>query len=172
VLAHADVSTYEDANGVTVMVYGRVSYGDDEKVASEIRAAGPRFNRLELNSWGGSGRTGFALAKYVRKHRTPVYISNRCDSACSFAAMVALGQRTLTVMWWVGQIGVHQAHDDETLMPDVPWTIDMVGRLRRLGAPRKLLDAMVATGPFDMTSFDSDDLEPLGAKVRMWWPLE
>ena len=127
---------------------------------------------IELDSWGGDGDTGMRLADFVSGWDRRVVILNRCNSSCSFAALVALGQGKL----WVGpsaQVGVHQVYDQETGNPDRLWTERAAKYLRRYGAPKAPLDAMVRTPPGTMTILHESQLIELGAAALpmgwRWW---
>ena len=52
---------------------------------------------LELTSTGGDADTGLELAKWVKKNSAVVVLESFCWSACSYAALVALGNDTLII---------------------------------------------------------------------------
>jgi hypothetical protein len=127
---------------------------------------------IELDSWGGDGDTGMMLADFVSRWDRRVVIINRCNSSCAFAALVALGQGKL----WVGpgaSVGVHQVHETETGIPDRRWTERAAKYLKRYGAPKAPLDAMVRTPPGSMTVLHESQLIELGAAALpmgwKWW---
>lgn len=130
---------------------------------------------IELDSWGGDGDAGIILADFVSRWRKKVVVINRCNSACSYAAMVALGQGKL----WIGPgatVGVHQVKETDTGIPDRPWTERAAKILRRYGAPKAPLDAMVRTPPGSMVVLHESQLIELGAAALpmgwKWWLLE
>jgi hypothetical protein len=124
---------------------------------------------LELDSWGGDGDTGMLLADFVFRWDRKVVILNRCNSACSFAALVALGQGKL----WVGpgaSVGVHQVFDTKTGDPDRLWTARAAKYLHKYGAPKAPLDIMVRTPPSTMVILHESQLIELGAAaLPMGW---
>jgi hypothetical protein len=131
-----------------------------------------RIVAIELDSWGGDGDTGMMLADFVSMWDRRVVVINRCNSACSFAALVALGQGKL----WVGpgaSIGVHQVSDTATGDPDRLWTERAAKYLQRYGAPKAPLDAMLRTPPGSMTILHESQLIELGAAALpmgwRWW---
>lgn len=129
------------------------------------------IDAIVLDSWGGDGDAGIVLADFVSRWDKKVVILNRCNSACSFAALVALGQHKL----WIGPdayVGVHQVYDNNTGNPDVAWTKRAAKILSRYGAPKAPLDAMVRTPPRIMTVFHESQLLEMGAAAlpqQSWW---
>ena len=117
--------------------------------------------------------TGMMLADFVSRWDKRVVITNRCNSSCAFAALVALGQGKL----WVGpsaQIGVHQVYDNDTGVADRLWTERAAKILKRYGAPKAPLDAMVRTPPGTLVVFHESQLIDMGAAalpMGWWWWL-
>jgi len=144
-----------------------------DSIRQQLSESRKHIVALELDSWGGDGDTGIMLADFVSRWKKKVVVINRCNSACSFAALVALGQGKL----WVGPdatVGVHQVYDAETGDPDRIWTERAAKILRRYGAPKAPLDAMVRTPPGSMEVLHESQLIELGAAalpMGWWWWL-
>ena len=141
-------------------------------INTQLSKGRKRIVAIELNSWGGDGDTGMRLADFISRWDKKVVILNRCNSSCSFAALVALGQGKL----WVGpgaQVGVHQVYDTETGNANPQWTRSAAKYLRRYGAPKAPLDAMVRTPPGSMVILHESQLIELGAAALpigwKWW---
>ena len=161
--ATASEITYDDATAV-VLLTGRIGKGDTGRVqlaVSKIENSG-REAMLELDSDGGDGGTGLLLAEYVASSSLTVIVGSRCWSACSFAALVALGRGHLVIRPGA-QLGVHQVYGTLSGKTDIPWTKDAARKLRRIGAPRRPLDDMVKTDDDLMKTYDYDELIEMGA---------
>ena len=164
---------WEQSDAVTVKVYSTLEEGDLGRVKdafAEARDADRRVLALEMASDGGDADTGLALAEYVAANDIEVLLRQRCWSACSFVALVALGRGNLTIREHA-EIGVHQARDTYrgTASPD--WTRDAAKRLKRLGAPAGPLKEMVETPPSSMSIYGYYQLQMMGATAMpgSWW---
>lgn len=149
----------------TIRVEDRLVPGDlgkIQKVYRQARRQGVTVMALELGSWGGDADTGMAIAEYVHARGIRVMVNGICSSACSYAALVALGNGHMTVMS-SGVVGVHQVFDNGSHDPDQPWTRRAANRLRLWGAPVGPLDDMVKTLPSGMVWYYANDLVEMGA---------
>jgi hypothetical protein len=173
----ADISLHAlEGNMVTVSLAEGIVRSDLAGIAKEIQLAndsGKTVVALELNSWGGSGDGGLMIADFVHRTRTKVFITGKCWSACSFAALVALGQGDLLVGPYA-DVGVHQVYNDDDHLPNRPWTLTAARILRKYGAPQAPLDAMIDTVPSSLTHYGVIALEGMGAqtvKEGLSWAL-
>jgi hypothetical protein len=162
-----------DGKLVTVRVYDKIEDGDLDRIKHFLwlaRSQQKVIVALELDSWGGDGDTGLAIADFVAsKPLMKVYIGNRCWSACSYAALAALGMGNLLVGPY-GEIGVHQVYTNSTHKADRAWTERAANKLRRYGAPNVVLEDMVNTSPDGLATYAAQSLEKHGATVfRSWW---
>lgn len=167
-----DASWTEAEDDAVVWVTDKLEYDTLDDVKTVMVRSEKRIIGIELDSWGGDGDGGLALAEFISRYDGKIFIFNRCNSACSFAALVALGQGKL----WVdsgAEIGVHQVYDNGTRLPNKPWTKRAAKQLRRYGAPKAPLDAMVETPPSDMVVFHESQLISMGARALdlgwEWW---
>lgn len=160
----------------TVRVQDRLNAGDlweIKKVLKQARREHKKVVALELASWGGDADTGMVIADFVFFKKMKVLINGVCSSACSYAALVALGNGNLMVRS-AGVLGVHQVYDNGTRDPDRPWTRRAGDQLLKLGAPSVPIEMMVNTLPSGMVWYYADDLVSMGA-VKLdtdtsWWP--
>lgn len=140
----------------------------------EARKADQVVTFLWLDSWGGDGDGGMAIARWVYETRMPVFIDRQCLSSCAFAAMVALGSVELLITD-EAQIGVHQVRNTDTNVPNPRWTRRAADRLYGYGAPKTLLDIMCSQPPEHIRMLPASMLSVLGAKVVHkpfmwgWW---
>lgn len=160
----------------TIRVQDGLATGDLDTIKSLLKQArreGKTVVALELGSWGGDADTGMAIADFVFVKKMKVVVNGVCSSACSYAALVALGGGRLMVRS-AGVLGVHQVFDNGTHDPDRPWTRRAADRLLKLGAPSGPLETMVQTLPSGMVWYYADDLVGMGAfKLKegwSWWP--
>lgn len=160
----------------TIRVQDRLEPGDLPRIKQMLRRArrdGLTVVALELGSWGGDADAGMAIAKFVHGSGMKVVVNGVCSSACSYAALVALGKGRLMVRQ-TGVLGVHQVFDNATHDPDRPWTKRAADKLRKWGAPAGPLEDMVKTLPSGMVWYYADDLVGMGAfKLDQgweWWP--
>ncbi len=184
-LAHAaavlmkpvDWEANPDEQVVTIKVFSSIEDGDLDRVRqafAKARKGDRRVLALEMESDGGDGYTGMQLAQYVADHNVSVLLRERCWSACSYAAMVALGQGRLLIRDQA-EIGVHQARDTGDGSASRGWTQMTANQLLQLGAPADMLDAMVETPPSGMTRYSYFTLKYKGAIAmpgQSWWSWE
>jgi hypothetical protein len=173
----ADISLHAlEGNMVTVSLAEGIVRSDLSEITKEIKLAGKSGKivvALELDSWGGSGDGGLMIADFVHRTRSKVFITGKCWSACSFAALVALGNGDLLVGPHA-DVGVHQVYNDIDKLPNRPWTVAAAKALRRYGAPQAPLDAMIATVPSSLTHYGAIALAGMGAqtvKEGLSWAL-
>lgn len=165
--AHAATMQVIQREGNTRLVIdGDINVGDGDRFLARVASVRPI--ELEMNSPGGDGDSGMAIARWVHENsNVKVFVSDYCNSACSLAALVALGRGDLTVNA-SSSVGVHQAinsFDGRPGKADVAWTKQAADTLRNYGAPEEPLLAMVGTPPSDITDFDAAALEKMGATV-------
>jgi membrane-bound ClpP family serine protease len=172
-LARADVSLHDiEIDGRTVTTVRVTDFiGIDElsqigTALKRARASDRKVFAIEMNSPGGDAIAGMQIAEFVSGAGWRVYMSGDCWSACSPAAMVALGRGRLLIAPQA-RLGVHQAHDDNDT-PYVGWTDRSAARLVRMGAPRRIVDSMRTTAPGDMTSFPARTLARMGGRRVNW----
>ena len=177
-LRTVDWQTNTDGHLVTVRLTETIGWGDLERVRAAMKLAKGKHKlvvALEMDSEGGDGDTGIILADYVAKNNIDVLLEGSCWSACSFAAMVALGRGNLFIRPGA-ELGVHTVYDTATGVPDKQWTKRAAAILSKLGAPHPPLKAMVDTPADDLTLFDYSDLERMGGIVLQgewsWWMWE
>lgn len=159
----------EKDNTYSILLINRLDDKTVDDMVELIRKSKKKIIALELASWGGDGDAGIRLAEFVSRWPKKVVVLDSCNSACSFAALVALGQGKL-VVGTNGKVGVHQAKDNDTHQADVQWTKMVARILHKYGAPQAPLKVMVATPPDTMTFFDQDQLVAWGATPldRSW----
>lgn len=151
---------------VTVRVSAGIDKGDLDLIREKLKLAADRGQvvvALELDSWGGDGDTGILLADFVyHNKKLKVFIGDRCWSACSYAALVALGHGNLLVGPYA-KLGVHQVVDNDTHFANIAWTKMAARILRKYGAPQQVLDAMVGQPPSGLVYYGAAELEAMGA---------
>lgn len=154
-----------------ITVLSDIRIGDSEKLARLLRRH--KITTLQMDSPGGDGIEGMAIARLVHDNRLRVYVPGGCWSACAFAPLVALGAGRLTVSSYAN-LGLHQAFSKKDKSADINWTAGSANLLARWGAPAAPLDMMVTTKPGEITKLYADDLEDMGASVirekwSWWW---
>lgn len=161
----------------TIRVQDGLTPGDLDTIKSLFQQARHEHKKvvaLELGSWGGDADTGMAIAYFVHDKDIKVVVNGICSSACSYAALVALGNGMLAVRS-TGVLGVHQVYDNGTHDPDRLWTRRAADQLLKLGAPPGPLETMVQTVPSSMVWYYADDLVGMGAievdSGWTWWPF-
>lgn len=166
-LVHAATMQVEQHESETrLMIEGDMNVGDGNRFLA--RVANLRPTQLGMNSPGGDADSGMLIARWVHENRdVEVFVNDYCNSACSYAALVALGRGDLTVDA-ASSLGVHQVsdvYDDRPGKANVGWTKRAADTLRGYGAPEEPLVAMVATPPKGIVAFDAAALEKMGATV-------
>ena len=166
-LAHAATMQVEQHEGKTrLVIEGDINVGDGDRFLARVASVRP--TQLEMNSPGGDVDSGMVIARWVHENRQiKVVVEDYCNSACSYAALVALGRGDLTVNA-SSSVGVHQVrdvYDDRPGKANVGWTKRAADTLRGYGAPEEPLVAMVATPPSGIADFDAAALEKMGATV-------
>jgi hypothetical protein len=173
-LRAVDWQTNEGGRMVTVYLHEDIDIGDLERVRAamvEARTGDKLVVALQLDSYGGDGNSGLELAEWVAANNINVLLAGRCWSACSFAALAALGRGNLLLRPGA-ELGVHQVYDDGAPdRPNLPWTERAAVQLSRHGAPRTVLDAMLVTPPTGMATYGYSELVGMGALVLEgnWW---
>lgn len=167
-LAHAATMQVEQNEGQTrLVIEGDINVGDGERFLAHVAEVRPI--QLEMNSPGGDVDSGMGIARWVYENRqVKIVVEDYCNSACSFAALVALGRGDLTVDA-SSSVGVHQVIDVIDGRPgkaNVAWTKRAADTLRDYGAPEEPLVAMAATPPNGIAEFDAAALEKMGATSR------
>src|SRR5262245_17631998 len=174
IAAHAATMQVEEHDGKTrLVIEGDIDVGDGDRFLA--RVAGLRPTQLEMNSSGGDAESGMVIARWVHENQQiKVVVEDYCNSACSYAALVALGRGDLMINA-SSSVGVHQVRDVDDDRPgkaNVEWTKRAADTLRGYGAPEEPLVAMVATPPSGITAFDASALEKLGATIEQGELLE
>ena len=106
-LAHATTMQVEQHEGTTRLVIdGEINVGDGDRFLERVAIVRP--TELEMNSPGGDVDSGMVIARWVHENRQiKVVVEDYCNSACSYAALVALGRGDLMVNA-SSSVGVHQ----------------------------------------------------------------
>jgi hypothetical protein len=167
ILAHAATMQVEQHDGKTRLMFeGEIVVGDGERFMERVASVRPI--ELEMNSPGGNVESGMIIARWVHEDQVvKVFDNDYCNSACSYAALVALGRGDLTIDAGAS-VGVHQVRDVLDGRPgkaNVTWTQRAADTLSGYGAPQEPLLAMMATPPSDSNDFDAVALEKMGASV-------
>src|SRR5262245_65775969 len=90
--AHAATMQVEQHEGNTrLVIEGDINVGDGDRFLARVASVGPA--ELEMDSPGGDAESGMLIARWVHDNReVKVFVNDYCNSACSYAALVALGR--------------------------------------------------------------------------------
>jgi hypothetical protein len=162
---------------VSLRMQGPIEPGDFDRMLVELSQAdngraGYSFfkdrQRLWVNSPGGNVDEALKIAAFVRKSLIPVWVLDRCDSAC-FLILAAAVDRSLT-----GKIGIHRPYfgDENSLNLGVEesqrryaqMSARYYGLLEEFEVPRQIIDRMRSMASTEVHYLTQAERELMGER--------
>ena len=181
-------ATFASVGADGIRMTGDIEQGDAERFRTLLATLDKRglvIARIFLDSPGGDSWTALALANAVRERRlaTVIGADGYCASAC--VAMFAGGvKRTVFPDSILGvhsaRLVVKDADGAETLVEtdgSVAATVEITRAMKKLGAPARVTDKLLATPGSDIAWLDAADLaawnvEVIGGDYQPFSPVE
>jgi hypothetical protein len=163
------------AGRTIVLLDGRIEPGDGTKLALIVTAMdnqGRAVSALYLNSRGGFGKDGDAMAALIKRFKISTIVADGAECASACFTVFAAGHKKFA--GYRAQIGVHRASQNgEESDASLAATAENAKIISELGVPPAIVDKLLRTPSNLVAWLSPGDLQSMNVEVAgtLRWPI-